>query len=85
MEDPDVLRSMGLTDAQLRAFLRKVIRFYNRLTPEEQQVFAAGMAPVKQAAKQFPMTARQLEDFIKLREPPDAPTTILLWKVNPSG
>ena len=85
MVNPDVLRKMGFTDTQLREFLKKVFRFYNRLTPEEQRVFQAGMTPAmfRAAAKQFPMTARELETFIEEREPPDAPFVILIRKVIP--
>jgi hypothetical protein len=71
-----VLAQIGLTDDELRDFLRKLDGFYVSLTPKERKVFRSGTrAGAQEVAKAFggKITARELEEFIKSREPKDVP------------
>ena len=67
-----VLAKIGLTDDELRDFLAKVSVFYDGLTAKEKQKFRSSMrvSPVE-VFKTFgcKITPKQLEEFIKSREP----------------
>jgi hypothetical protein len=67
-----ILRKFGLTDKELRDFLKKLGDFYLGLTQKEQKAFLASV-PVseKESVKAFSdkITANELEQFIKSREP----------------
>jgi hypothetical protein len=70
-----ILAKVGLTDSELRDYLRKLSGFYVSLTPKEQEAFRSGTcASEKDALKSFggKITAKELEAFIKSREPKDA-------------
>lgn len=82
-----ILAKIGLTDSELRDYLRKLIGFYVSLTPKERELFRSGMRSFeKEALKSFhgQVTAEQLEEFIRSREPKDVPVTpiLILWKSN---
>lgn len=67
-----VLAKVGLTDSELRDYLRKLSGFYISLTPKEQKAFRSGTRiPVQEVLKSFDgkITAKELEVFIKSREP----------------
>jgi len=81
----EILAEIGLTDSELRDYLRKLSGFYISLTPKERKLFVTGMRSLeKEALKAFhgKITAKQLEEFIKSREPKDVPVTpiFILWK-----
>jgi len=67
-----ILAKVGLTDDELRDFLAKVSVFYDGLTAKEKQKFRSSMrvSPVE-VFKTFgcKITPKQLEEFIKSREP----------------
>ena len=76
-----VLAKIGLTDDELRDFLRKLTGFYISLTPKEQKVFRSGVSvPMKEALKYFDnkLTAKELEKFIKSREPKGVPVKAIM-------
>jgi hypothetical protein len=77
-----ILKEIGLTDSELHDYLRKLSGFYNSfLTPAERKVFRAGLrAQKKEALKSFhsQITAAQLEEFIKSREPKDARVVMIV-------
>ncbi|MGA3044117.1 MAG: hypothetical protein ABSF54_25355 [Bryobacteraceae bacterium] len=67
-----VLAKIGLTDDELRDFLRKLTVFYISLTEKEQKAFRATTSvSEEEAVKAFggEITAKELEKFIKSREP----------------
>jgi len=70
-----ILTKIGLTDSELRDFLRKLTGFYVSLTEKERKVFRSSTRTSDDdILKEFKgeITARQLEAFIKSREPKDA-------------
>ena len=76
MDDKQILAELGFTDSELRDYLRKLSGFYVSLTPKERKAFLSGMrAYEKEALKPFhgKLTAKQLENFIRSREPKDVP------------
>ncbi len=86
--DDQILKEIGLTDPQLRAYIGKLIGFYNGLTPAEQKVFLVGVhALAGEAHKSFktPITAAELAAFIKAREPAGAPFVCIVEGLGYSG
>lgn len=83
MDNKQILREIGLTDSELRDYLKKLSGLYNRLTPKEQKVFSASMGSsfTKKALKSFQgeITAEQLEKFVRSREPKGAPVVFIVW------
>lgn len=76
MDDKQILAELGLTNSELRDYLRKLSGFYVSLTPKERRAFRSGLrAFEKEALKAFhgKITAEQLEKFIKSRTPKDVP------------
>ncbi len=70
-----VLQGIGLSDHELRNYLRKVDEFYRSLTDAERRVFDAGFSAVEEDAYSSfdgDITAEELEDFITSREPEGA-------------
>lgn len=83
-----LLAGIGLNESEISAYLKKVSDFYDSLTPAEQQVFRAGERAQKhEAANSFQglVTAEELEEFIKSREPAGAHPVFLLWKCHHHG
>lgn len=83
MTPEHILKQIGLTDFQLRRYLRKLTRLYHSFTPAERRVFRAGMhSQLNDASKSFrgKITAKQLEEFIRSREPEGAQTLIIVRK-----
>jgi intergrase/recombinase len=67
-----ILAKIGLTSRELRDYLKKLAKLYVSLTPKEQKAFrSAASASAKEALKSFrgKITAEELEEFIKSREP----------------
>ncbi|MGC9951786.1 MAG: hypothetical protein ABSF64_36020 [Bryobacteraceae bacterium] len=76
MDGEQILAELGLTDSEVRDYLRKLSGFYVSLTPKEREAFLSGMRAFERVAlKEFhgEITAEQLEEFIRSREPKDVP------------
>ena len=76
-----VLKQLGLTNSELVAYLGKLSGFYDTLTPKERMVFRSGMRTFeKEAVKSFHrrVTAQELEEFIRSREPAEAQLVFML-------
>jgi phage antirepressor YoqD-like protein len=71
MTDGEILERMGLSDEELREFLRKINIFYNTLNDKERLAFLKGLKSVREAADQLDedVTPERLEEFIRNHEP----------------
>jgi len=72
MDTKRILKEIGLTDAGLRDYLKKLSAFYDSLDTHQQEVFNRSMRSSEhEALTTFGgnVTATQLEAFIKSREP----------------
>ena len=85
MTNRQMLKQIGLTDAELRDYLHKMNELYNSLTPAERRIFRAGRRSLKKAAVNSfhgRITAEELEEFIRSREPKDASIVFIVRKVS---
>jgi phage antirepressor YoqD-like protein len=75
MEDENILKQMGLSDGELREFLRKINVFFNHtLNDEERRAFLRGLKSVEDAARELKnVTPERLEKFIREHEPTIVP------------
>ena len=72
MEDEDILEQMGLSDGELREFLRKINDFFHHtLNDKERRAFLKGLKSVEEAARELDkdVTPERLEKFIREHEP----------------
>jgi hypothetical protein len=71
MTDEDILRKIGLSDEELKEFLRKVNEFFNTLNEKERGAFVKGLKSVEQATRELDedLTPQDLEWFIRRHEP----------------
>lgn len=74
MSDERILKQIGMSDAEVRAYLKKLDQFFEALGPKEKRVFLAGMHTVQEALHSFQgnVTAEELLHFLKERTPPSA-------------
>jgi hypothetical protein len=72
MEDKDILEKMGLSDEELREFLRKINVFFNStLNDTERGAFLRGLKSVEACARELDegLTTEDLEEFIRRHGP----------------
>ena len=88
MTPKEILKLIGLTEKQLRDYLKRMDRLFRRMSKKEQRVFLAGKrACDKAAVRSFrgEITAAELEEFIRSREPKNAQAVFLLHKACDGG
>ena len=68
--DTKILKEIGLSDDELRAFFQKANQFFNTLTEKEKTIFRANLPAAEDAIETFnvEVTKEQLSEFIKKRE-----------------
>jgi anthranilate phosphoribosyltransferase len=76
--EEDILKQMGLSDEELREFLRKINVFFNdTLNDKEREAFLLGLKSKGEAAHELKgVTSERLEKFLRGHEPTIVPFNI---------
>ena len=79
--DDELLRRIGLTDAELRDLQAKFHQFASGLDPAQKNSLLNSIPTAAEAAESLgpDVTAAQLEKFIRDRSPKGAPLVIENW------
>jgi hypothetical protein len=74
-----ILRQIGLSDVEIRAYLKKLYKFFKGLTKAEQAVFLASMGTKEDALRSFKntVTLPELEEFLRNLEQVGEPIIII--------
>lgn len=67
----EILQRMGLSEPELEDLLYKYNQFLERLCPEQRRVFLYSQRSIHKAAESLgdDITAKELEEFLKLHAP----------------
>jgi hypothetical protein len=86
LTNEQILGEIGLTESEVRDYLRKVTLFYETLTRAERKVFHASMRTLEEATLESfrgELTSERLEKFIKSRSPKGAPFVSVIHRTIP--
>lgn len=87
MIEQQILDVIGLSDYDLRAYLTKLDDFFEKLTSNEKKLFLTSMATLEDAVPFFKgkVTAKELENFIRAREPANATAVFTIQCCDDAG
>ncbi|MBV9155631.1 MAG: hypothetical protein JO097_05185 [Acidobacteriaceae bacterium] len=80
MTDRELLRKIGLTDADLRDLLEKLHNFVGTLSPKQKRAFKKFLSSSRETVESLrkDVTVEQLEKFIRERLPKGSPICTFL-------